>query len=54
MADIITKVNGKKINSVSQLHTALMGTKYDNSIKITVARKYNGKIAVKKITVKPE
>ena len=54
VADIITKVNEKKINSVSQLHTALMGTKYDNSIKITVARKYNGKIAVKKITVKPE
>lgn len=54
VADIITKVNEKKINSVSQLHTALMGTKYDNSIKITVARKYNGKIEVKKITVKPE
>lgn len=54
VADIITKVNEKKINSVSQLHTALMGTKYDSSIKITVARKYNGKIAVKKITVKPE
>lgn len=54
VADIITKVNGKKINSVSQLHTALMGTKYDSSIKITVARKNNGKMAVKKITVKPK
>lgn len=54
VADIITKVNEKKINSVSQLHTALMGTKYDSSIKITIARKYNGKIEVKKITVKPE
>ena len=54
VADIITKVNGKKINSVSQLHTALMGTKYDSSIKITVARKNSGNMAVKKITVKPK
>lgn len=54
VADIITKVNEKKINSVSQLHTALMGTKYDSSIKITIARKYNGKIEVKEITVKPK
>lgn len=50
VADVITKIDGKKIISINQLHNALMGLKKDSSMKITLERKTNGKTTNKKIT----
>lgn len=51
VADVITKVDGKRIISINQIHNALMGLNQGDKMKLTIERQNNKKTINKKIHV---
>ncbi|MCR5608535.1 MAG: trypsin-like peptidase domain-containing protein [Lachnospiraceae bacterium] len=49
--DIITKINGKKVTSISQLASEVSSIKKGSTVTITLKRAYDGKYKEKKIEV---